>query len=687
MFNRRDMLKASALGAASLAAPLAHASNPALISGANKETGADRSKSARNVDYLSSRSGAESQSVAGKLEGIVSVKDFGAIGDGLYHPISEWFTLGSAAYRGYNNLAEVRVDYPHVFSENQSIDWAAIQAALDSARVSPCTIELHDLLFIISDTLIWKGGAFLVGVPGRCVIKLMKSANCTIIESYNFDHWVKWDGGANSDYPLDGGIDGVILDGNGGEQGEVSTSVNDLLYGMRIHSHRFGIGWLQVRRVKGVGVLTRCNLALMYSFRKYEVDGNGMQGSQLGMPAPYEFRQISVIDTLYEAFVFEGPADIPVWNLTTNYCGSLERTSKQGGPKTSLLYPGEEVHSVRVQTACKIGYLNSNGAIYGRSLYVAPFTRFHGDSIIVSASWGGVLVEGSSFGSISALCIQHNSFSWGGVYKPGLEITRGTGSATNKNRFSFPQVSLRRLTTPVDRNSIGPGILDNSGAQFGIIDGIDTSPISGHGLVIGAANRGGVYESVNFDSIQGAAHDGAISAAVVVESGARDWRIGQLRLTNCSRGILNFGVNMRGIVRDGVIEVNQGDAKGQIALEGVVSDSQLGAVVVGVGNISVDNIGSWGLEILNGNSRYYNRFKTTVSFDGGVSGAQAGPVVPHSLWRKPELRDIKQGLYWGGKTWPSISAGVHSLSESSVSAAAFVYDVSPGTLTLVIELG
>lgn len=515
----------------------------------------------------------------------------------------------------------------------------------------------------------------------------MKGANCTVIESDNFDHWLKWESGSNSDYPLDGGIDGVILDGNGGEQGDVSTSADNLLYGMRIHSHRFGIGWLQVRRVKGIGVLTRYNLALMSSFRVHESDDYGMQGSQLGMPAPYEYCQISVIDTLYEAFVFEGPADIPIWNLTTNYCGSLDWVSKQKVPRTSLLYSGEEVHSVRVQTACKIGYLNSNGALYGRSLYVAPFTRFHGDSIIVSSSWGGILVEGSSFGSISALSIQHNSFSWEGVYKPGLEVTSGTGSATNKNRFSFPQVSLRRLTKPVDHDSIGPGILDNSGAQFGIIDGVDTSPVAGHGLIIGSANRGGIYQSINFDSIQGVAHDGVVSAAVVVEGGARDWRIGQLRLTNCSRGLLNFGVNMRGIVRDGVIEVNQGNKSGQIALEGVVSESQLGSVVAGVGNISVDNIGSWGLEILSGNSRYYNRFKSTANFDGGVSGAQAGPVVPHSLWRKPALRDVKQGLYWGGRTWPNASAGVHSLSDSSVATAAFVHDVSPGILTLVIELG
>ena len=161
----------------------------------------------------------------------------------------------------------------------------------------------------------------------------------------------------------------------------------------------------------------------MYSFRTDGVDDYGLQGSPLGSPSPYDFRRINVIDTLYEAFVFKGPADIPIWHLTTNYCGWLDNSTIPTVPRTSLLYPGEEIHSVRVQTACKIGYLNSNGALYGRSLYVAPFTRFHGDTIIVTGSWGALLMDGSAFGSIAALSIQQNSFAWGGVYKPCLLYT------------------------------------------------------------------------------------------------------------------------------------------------------------------------------------------------------------------------------------------------------------------------
>ncbi|EPQ4686369.1 hypothetical protein LXC81_002644 [Citrobacter freundii] len=58
----------------------------------------------------------------GKNAEFVSVFDFGAIGDGTLHPLSERFTT----------LAMAQIAYPFVTSLTQSIDWAAIQAALNS---------------------------------------------------------------------------------------------------------------------------------------------------------------------------------------------------------------------------------------------------------------------------------------------------------------------------------------------------------------------------------------------------------------------------------------------------------------------------------------------------------------------------------------------------------------------------
>lgn len=52
---------------------------------------------------------------------VVSVRDFGAIGDGRSHKLSEC----------YDDLADARRDYPRAVSLDDEIDWAATQAAID----------------------------------------------------------------------------------------------------------------------------------------------------------------------------------------------------------------------------------------------------------------------------------------------------------------------------------------------------------------------------------------------------------------------------------------------------------------------------------------------------------------------------------------------------------------------------
>ena len=64
-----------------------------------------------------------------RLSDYVSVKDFGAIGDGTIHTIQEWIDSGK-----FSGISAVQVAYPHVTSASQSIDWAAIQTAIATGR-------------------------------------------------------------------------------------------------------------------------------------------------------------------------------------------------------------------------------------------------------------------------------------------------------------------------------------------------------------------------------------------------------------------------------------------------------------------------------------------------------------------------------------------------------------------------
>lgn len=66
--------------------------------------------------------GWKQRTVADRLNDTANVKDYGAIADGAYHPLSERFAT----------LAEAQAVYPHATALTDSIDWAAYQAAINS---------------------------------------------------------------------------------------------------------------------------------------------------------------------------------------------------------------------------------------------------------------------------------------------------------------------------------------------------------------------------------------------------------------------------------------------------------------------------------------------------------------------------------------------------------------------------
>lgn len=71
------------------------------------------------VNYSAGLTGSTVETVESKLQQTISVKDFGAVGDGTLHPLSEF----------YSTLAAAQAVYPFATALTQSVDWCAIQAA------------------------------------------------------------------------------------------------------------------------------------------------------------------------------------------------------------------------------------------------------------------------------------------------------------------------------------------------------------------------------------------------------------------------------------------------------------------------------------------------------------------------------------------------------------------------------
>lgn len=95
--------------------------------------------------------------LAQKLRFCVTPEQFGAIGDGTSHPLSE----------RYASLGAAQAVYPFVTSLTQEIDWAAYQAAMNSGQP---IYGRDDAVYIFADTALQNGGEYIAS--GRATIKL-----------------------------------------------------------------------------------------------------------------------------------------------------------------------------------------------------------------------------------------------------------------------------------------------------------------------------------------------------------------------------------------------------------------------------------------------------------------------------------------------------------------------------------
>lgn len=88
-------------------------------------------------------SGVTPRTLQSRLDDNVPVNDFGAIGDGSLHPLSEF----------YSTLADAQAKYPFITSLTQSVDFAAFQAAVNSG--ARWIVAPKDKLYryVITDTI------------------------------------------------------------------------------------------------------------------------------------------------------------------------------------------------------------------------------------------------------------------------------------------------------------------------------------------------------------------------------------------------------------------------------------------------------------------------------------------------------------------------------------------------------
>ncbi|HEY4714696.1 MAG TPA: hypothetical protein VIH30_10725, partial [Aquirhabdus sp.] len=105
------------------------------------------------IGFIQSGSNAMIRTAQSKMREWVSPYDFGAVGDGTLHPVSEWYTIGAPNYRGFANLAAVQALFPFVTAGANSIDWVATYAAEAEALVRNLPLFLAGARLYIDATV------------------------------------------------------------------------------------------------------------------------------------------------------------------------------------------------------------------------------------------------------------------------------------------------------------------------------------------------------------------------------------------------------------------------------------------------------------------------------------------------------------------------------------------------------
>lgn len=96
------------------------------------------------VGYQSILAGAVKRTQASVNMDTINIKDFGAIGDGSDHPLSEIFT----------SLALAQVVYPFVTSLTQTQDYAGIQSAINAAKLRNAAVFAPSGSYVTKSTII-----------------------------------------------------------------------------------------------------------------------------------------------------------------------------------------------------------------------------------------------------------------------------------------------------------------------------------------------------------------------------------------------------------------------------------------------------------------------------------------------------------------------------------------------------
>jgi hypothetical protein len=351
------------------------------ISGAGaiivRDGGITSSKFATGVvgaENVTATGSTEPRSINDRFAETVNVKDFGAVGDGV------------------------------------TDDSTAVNAAITAVSASGGGFVDFDNIYV-SAPIYLKTNVILRGKGlGTSGIYALAGWSGNIVETYNFAA-LEAAGTADTSEgcPVSYGLMDCFVNGSS-YNGTVSATQG---YGVRLYGRQLMLQRVIIGKIAGIGLYTSFPAAPSYT------SFDSITDTKFSV-----IKDVEIIETGYEGFVFNGPTDQYLDNIYVGFtAGSRNDTYDTTGAKTSLLFPTEQIHALRILRSTEFGFIHAFDNEYGYAVYVKrqsgdPAIRLRGNYLMGESSYGCVYIDANVRGNVN-LIETHNNYrgpTTGGAY-------------------------------------------------------------------------------------------------------------------------------------------------------------------------------------------------------------------------------------------------------------------------------
>ncbi|MBB3612599.1 hypothetical protein [Rhizobium sp. BK602] len=456
-------------------------------------------------------------------------------------------------------------------------------------------------------------------------------------------------------------ITGITIDGNrqnnyGGSSGTRFAGVGTDKWdggGIRLYGRRYVIQDVGIQYCAGIGFYSELGNVARPPPSDWSYNALNNQAGNI--------RDFNVSNCSYEGFVFRGPGDILIDNVTAELCFYPDEMY-YGTEMPSLMFPTENITGMvwadktsnNAVAGCELGFIHShthkNGC--GIRLQGDVFLRIRSDNLTSEGCLGGIKVRGHVLGQLNKVNIRNQNIGNGSLPDFDFQTTDILYVAEYENRAAQGNKGSVRL------------LASSTNLQFGTLT--FHGGTAGHGIVFESTVRHSIINQVFIHDFRGIAPDGNPSRAIWTKRGSTNIYIGCALIVNNSVGWHNDSTGDL-VIKSGKIEGNTVAYPGIIPLDFASSPS-------------LPSLKQCGFSINDGKSTKFATFNGSASIDPGNIVTEQTLTWTHNMWRTPTISEVTWNYMTNGTKRPTLKyMEITGTNATSITGRMFFSTAGNGT--------